>query len=142
MIGINLKILPHQEQRYDTCGDWWIDEEGVWQIRVSKMADWRYEFLVFFHEVAEMAWCNINRVSEEAVSAFDIEFEKQRQDMIDAGNGASVEHLEPGDATLAPYYWGHQIATALERTAAFMLGVRWQVYEEAIEDLEYVKDAE
>ena len=53
---IEIKTIPHNSQRYDTVGDWWTDEEG-WHFRVSYMGNWRYQFLVAFHEMLELAWC-------------------------------------------------------------------------------------
>ena len=51
---INIETIPHSDQRYPTVGDYWDDENGVIQVRVSDMKDWRYEALVVMHELIEM----------------------------------------------------------------------------------------
>ena len=124
--GINIKTIPHELQRYPTCGDWYYSRDNVWQIRVSKMSDWRYEFLVAFHEILEMAWCHWQGVPQKDCDAFDIEYEKNRP---------KGDVSEPGDSPAAPYYFGHQVATVAERIAALTLGVDWAVYTKEVESL-------
>ena len=124
MNGINYKVIPHSEQRYDTCGDYWLDENGIYQIRVSKMSDWRYEFLVFFHECLELAWVIFNKISLADIDAFDIEYENNRApDDIKS---------EPGDDPKAPYHAGHQYASMCEHIAATVLGVKWDAYDSEV----------
>lgn len=128
MYGINYRVIPHNQHRYPTIGDYWIDENGVWQIRVSMMLDWRHEFLVFFHECIELAWCNYNNVSELAVKAFDEEYERNRR--VDDTTS------EPGDQPDAPYFMGHQLATMCEHVAAFILNVNWKHYTDELASLD------
>jgi hypothetical protein len=127
---IEVRTIPHNTQRYDTVGDWWTDEDG-WHIRVSYLGNWRYNFLVAFHELLEMAWCKWHGISEAAVTFHDIEFERNRK---------PGDLSEPGDHPLAPYRMGHRYATVAERLAAAVLGVRWNEYEAAIHALEYGKE--
>ena len=54
-LRMHIETIPHESQRYPTVGDYWLDESGVEQIRVSEMMDWRYEVLVAVHEIIEMA---------------------------------------------------------------------------------------
>ncbi len=42
-MDIHIKTVPHKEQRYNTVGDYWI-EDRVIQIRVSEMGNEDYEF--------------------------------------------------------------------------------------------------
>jgi hypothetical protein len=39
---INIEVIPHEQQRYPTVGDYWM-EDGVQQVRISGLPDWRYE---------------------------------------------------------------------------------------------------
>lgn len=128
--AIEIKTIPHNQQRYDTVGDWWVDDEG-WHIRVSDLGEWRYGFLIAFHELLECAWCAWSGVSQARVDAFDIEFERNRQ---------PGDVSEPGDDPNSPYRVGHQFATMAEMFAAVALGVSWGAYEAAIEALEYNKE--
>lgn len=125
MLNISIRTIPHNEQRYPTVGDWQrID--GVIYIRVSKLPNWRYEFLVALHELIEVMLCWNDGVTEKSVDRFDIRFEKKRK----KGN-----EDEPGDDPRAPYVRQHCIATGVERIIAALLGVKWKKYEDALNRL-------
>lgn len=117
---INIQTIPHNTQRYDTVGDYWIDSDGIWQIRVSEMSDWKKEFLVAIHELAELALITDRGINEEDIKSFDEEFEDKRT----LGN-----FDEPGDEPTAPYVNEHCIATAIERLMCVELGLKWKEYE-------------
>lgn len=129
---ILIETLPHAEQRYDTVGDWRIDRDGTWTIRVSKLPTKtalfpeKFAFLVAFHELVEMALCVASGVTEFEVDRFDLHYVGSRD--------------EPGDDDDAPYYQQHQLATGLERTMAALLGVDWTEYEKAIDSLSQTED--
>jgi len=76
---IIVETIPHEAQRYPTVGDYWEDPDGVVQIRVSHMEDWRYVILVAVHELAEMMLTRWRGIPEEAIGSFDMEFEKKRE---------------------------------------------------------------
>lgn len=121
---IVIETIPHQNQRYDTCGDWWSDADGTWQIRVSAMNQPWAEFLVGLHELVEMALCVRDGVEEQAVTDFDTGWEP-------IGN-----LLEPGDDPTAPYYEQHQAACGIERMVAAQLGISWPWYEATVDALD------
>jgi hypothetical protein len=121
---IVIETIPHETQRYPTVGDWWTDENGTWQIRVSEMHQWIPEFLVGLHELVEMALCKQAGVEEAAVTAFDTGWEP-------FGN-----IVEPGDDATAPYHLEHQHACGIERMVAAQLGISWPWYEAAIDALD------
>ena len=126
MIDIEIKSIPHDQHRYPTCGDYW--DEGAKEVfRVSDMGDWRYEFLVVFHELIEKTLLRLKGVPIEDVDAFDIQYEKDH-----AGHDLDAE---PGNDPAAPYYHEHQLATGLERSMAAMMGVDWQAYERRLNEL-------
>lgn len=126
-MNIIIKTIAHRDQRYDTCGDYWIDPDGTYQVRISNMPDWRFGALVLIHELFEMFWCIVNKIPFKAIDDFDMAYELHRKKGDDS---------EPGDDSAAPYYTGHQLATGIERVAAAALGVRWEEYGDAIEALE------
>lgn len=125
-LRVDVTAIEHSRHRYPTCGDWFYDSLGDWHVRVSRMADWRYEFLVAFHELIEMALCRYSGISEEEVTDFDKDFEANKPD---------GSNYEPGDDIAAPYHWQHQMATMFERVMARLLGVDWREYEKAIDAL-------
>ena len=114
MRDITIKFIAQRRQRYDTAGDYWIDNRGTIQVRISKEKDWRYEVLVLIHELTEMFLCKERGISFKAIDRFDMRFR---------GDG------EPGDDPKAPYYREHQWASGIERLLAAELGVDWKDYE-------------
>jgi hypothetical protein len=123
---ITIEAIPHSDHRYPTVGDWQIKGSGTIHVRVSRMPDDRYEFLVGIHEAIEAFLCMKAGVSQDAVDQFDREYETNRSKDDDS---------EPGDSHTAPYYRQHQIATGIERILAAELGVDWNFYESVIAEL-------
>jgi hypothetical protein len=124
---INIETIPHGEQRYPTVGDYWDDEAGVVQVRVSDMKDWRYEALVAVHELVEMFLTKHRDIAEPCISEFDIKFEQSREQALLTG--------EPGDHPNAPYRREHFFATNLERLLSAELGVDWFEYDRDVDAL-------
>lgn len=108
-----MKVIPHAEQRYDTLGDYWMDPDGTWQIRVSDMGDWRYNFSVLLHEFIEFALITQHEVSEKSVCDFDL-----------AVPAESKYADDPGFDPAAPYHEEHVFSDAVERLIAPHLGMR------------------
>lgn len=124
---ITIQTIPHEQQRYSSCGDWQIDANGDLTIRVSKLSDWRREALVAVHELVEVLTCKQDGVTEQAVDEFDMAYEKNRApDDLDS---------EPGDQSDAPYREQHCLATGIERILAARWGVDWKKYEDELCDL-------
>jgi hypothetical protein len=123
---IHVETIPHEAQRYPTVGDYW-EQDGVEQVRVSEMRDWRYEVLVIVHELIEMAITRHRGIPEQAISEFDIAFESSREERLIVG--------EPGDHPQAPYRREHFFATNLERLLAAELEVDWFEYERYVDGL-------
>jgi len=116
--------VPHRKQRYETVGDWIPGKPA--QIRVSKMNDQRYVFLVALHEMIEYELCKMHGITDREVVAFDVNFEAERRlnlHPLDA---------EPGDHPKAPYRNEHAFATMIEMMVAQKLGVSWSAYEKAV----------
>ncbi len=116
--------VPHRAQRYETVGDW-IPGNPV-KIRVSRMKDERYVFLVALHEMIEYELCRMNGISDRRVVEFDMNFENERRARLH-----DIE-AEPGDDPRAPYRDQHGFATFIERMVAQKMGVSWSAYEKAI----------
>jgi hypothetical protein len=123
---IVIKFIPHKEQRYETVGDYWEDQDGNLQIRVSEMKNEMYNGMVAVHELVEFLLCRKNGVSEDAITKFDIAFEKKRK----KGN---VD--EPGFDNKAPYRKEHTAATAVEMIMCSATGVSWNNYDKKVNSL-------
>lgn len=125
---IVIETIKHKDQRYPTCGDWKWDGNDL-HISVSEMRDSRHELLVAVHELVEAILCREQGVTEQSVTDFDVEFEKQRKKSI------TMSTQEPGDNRFAPYRNQHSVATGVERILAGVLDVRWQDYEVEVNSL-------
>lgn len=120
MLKIEMKSIKQSEQRYETLGDWWDDENGVTQIRVTNLVNSDSEFLVCLHELIEQYLCKKRGISEESVSDHDKIFEKERAE------GKWNEYAEPGDDPRAPYRKEHFTAENIERLVAGELNINWK----------------
>ena len=116
--------VPHRKQRYETVGDWIPGKPA--QIRVSRMRDQRYVFLVALHEMIEYELCKMHGISDKEVVAFDVNCEAERKMNLHPTDA------EPGDHPKAPYRNEHVFATTIEMMVAQKLGVRWSDYEKTV----------
>jgi len=116
--------VPHKKQRYETVGDWIPGRPA--QIRVSKMKDQRYVFLVALHEMIEYELCKMHGITDREVVAFDVNFEAERRMNLHPLDA------EPGNHPKAPYRNEHEFATMIEMMVAQKLGVSWSDYERTV----------
>ncbi len=129
-MDICIKTIPHTEQNYDTVGDYWTNEDGLVEFRISKIGD-DYEFLVLIHELIEQYLTKRRGITEKSICEFDVQYEEERK------KGLHPKDAEPGDDLKAPYRKEHKFATLLERLLAHELGVDWEEYEDIVMSLEY-----
>ena len=126
-MNVQMNVIPHQQQRYDTAGDWQLDvEKDTLVINISFLGDWKMEACLGIHELIEAIRCMADRVDQNLVDQWDLNFK---------GKG------EPGDDPAAPYHRQHVQASIVERTLARQLGVDWQKYEQKLEELKYEHEA-
>lgn len=127
---IIIRTIPHTEQRYVTCGDWWFNEDGDLQIRVSDLSNQDMESLIASHELVEALLCKKRGIDEKDVTRFDERYELARKDYPEI-----MGETEPGDHPKAPYNKEHEFATRLEHSLSMELGVDWQEYNKKVNDL-------
>jgi len=121
-MDIHIKIIPHEEQRYTTCGDWWIDEKGDLQIRASQLNYDAFDSMalcVAQHELTEALLCLHRGIPGEAVDQWDL--------ICDAA--------EPGDVPDAPYHREHTAAYVPELHLLSEFGLSARDYEAALDRL-------
>lgn len=131
-----LRETPHDQQRYDTCGDWYTSSGAGLVIKVSHLKDRREMFLIAIHELIEAFLCECAGITEISVDEFDKNFDHTCS--FSDGRKSSrmmITNMEPGDSIDAPYYKQHQIASAIERILAAEVGVSWLEYSKHIEEL-------
>jgi len=90
---INIQIIPHGCQRDQSqYGDYWIDEHGALQIRVSEYADPRDARDIAIHELLEAWRCAERGVDFKMIDQFDLDH---------------TDHPDPGLLPDAPYHREH-----------------------------------
>lgn len=133
MRSITIKTIPHNDQAYETPGNWRFDQYGDLLVEVSDMGNWKYQFLVALHEMVEVALCKERNIPQAVVDDFDVNYEKERAE------GKHRPEDEPGDDPAAPYRKEHFFATNIERLMAGELGVDWEDYDRAVMSLGQVE---
>lgn len=132
---INIEIIPPEQQRYDTAGDWWVDENGVLQVRASEMKDPRYSNLIVIHELVEVLVETVKRqvdlVPPKHLILMTDRFDQAYEDDRSVDDDTSEPGYNPG----CPVYEGHMIASAIEHLAAMLMTVDYNDYQKAISDL-------
>jgi len=126
---IHIKTIPGERQRYETVGDYWYDDEGILQVRVSDMGNEFYEKMVVIHELIEEALTKKRGLTEPEIMAFDEAFERARK------MGLRTEDEEPGFHNDAPYLREHTLATSVEMMMCALAGESWTDYNRTVMNL-------
>lgn len=104
---IILESLPIESARYNTVGDWTIDETGTIRISVH-LPSGDGAFLCALHELVEVWLCQKRGITQKQVDEFDF---------------AWNEPGEPGDDPTSPYKKEHRFAMLIEHLVAHELGL-------------------
>jgi hypothetical protein len=135
-MNIKLITIPHNKQRYSTCGDWIVKRGKLQEIRVSDMNNDDYVFAVAIHEAIEAWLCLKNGVGQAEVDTFDKNYEKARVSGIKAPCGCKPTAVsEPGNDKHAPYGKYHRFATKIEKMIIFAMGIEWKIYNDFVDSL-------
>lgn len=130
-MNIHAKTIPHNQQRYETVGDYFRKTStGTDEFCISDMANVDYEFLVLIHELIEQHLTVKRNILESDITRFDIAFEELRAELPEL-----IGDMEPGDMTNAPYHKEHVFATGIEKIIAAELGVNWDDYDKTVNAL-------
>jgi hypothetical protein len=131
-MNIEIRTVPHAQQRYDTMGDWQFLEPLTGdtlrherlRITVSDLGDWRMEALLAVHELVEALLCKAKGITTEQVDDWDLGYGRGRYSSSD-----------PGADPACPYHREHVRATSVEHIVAAYLGIDWGDYEDRIATL-------
>ena len=110
---LDIYIHTATNMRYDTVGDWYVDENGLNHVEVLEMGNEDAEFLIALHELVEAFLCKKAGVTQEQVDEFDM---------------SHPDSPEPGDEPDAPYLQQHQTATKIERLVCEAAGIDWNAH--------------
>ena len=126
-LGVCVQVIPHDKQRYQTVGDWWLDRQtGILEVRVSELGNWKMEMAIASHELHEAILCLARGIKEEDITQFDMAYEAKR---------IAGDFSEPGDSIDAPYKREHQFATVVEQFLINELQIDWEKYEKTVNAL-------
>lgn len=121
-MNIIAKVDASEIRHPFTGADWWFDENGDLQVRVSKLSDWRFEAALMLHEIAESLICKHTGVTVAQVDEWDKHYDKTHE-----------FDLNSGDDPFAPYKKEHTFATAIERIFTGATDVDWLTYDKELE---------
>lgn len=131
-------IIPHEEQRYPSLGDYFCDDKypNIDQYRMSDFSKVEsdctkarmYAIAVMIHEIVEFELCKRAGIAEQLITDFDMAFE------------ALGKPGEPGDDIEAPYHDQHVKATQVEKAVIDAFGLSWMTYEAMCEEMFHGKE--
>ena len=127
---INIEVIDHQEQNYETAGDYQTDEDGTLHIRVSDTSP-HTNFLVILHELIEFYLIRAKGIKEEDITNFDLRFEKMRKEYPEI-----IGLDEPGNSEKSPYNVEHLISSKIERWLGDNMEYSWEEHNSKLDKLE------
>jgi hypothetical protein len=116
--SINIRIIPKEEMRpayQDGWGDYWIDDDGILQIRAVLMPNVMFSHYIILHEYMEAIRCYRDGISLESIEKWDIEH---------------PDHDDPGSMPDAPYHKHHMNSLMIEAVACLQDGYTWNEYDD------------
>jgi hypothetical protein len=130
---IFIETIPHEDQRYNTCGDWVFNKDNSLTIRISETANFKWNCALILHELVEALTCRANSVTTEQVDAFDLTWKPF----------GSFE--EPGEDPRSPYFAEHNEASLIEQQLFDFMSDgaepdEWDSYEAKLEELMKSRD--
>lgn len=149
MKKILINFLPHNQQRYETVGDY-EEKENDLQINISEMRRWEYEAMVLIHELIEYFLTKKRKISIKQIDSFDKKMEKNKKKhghyvhlkfgkvvdcLIDRESKPVINNDEPGVCPEAPYFREHEFATKIEKKLCREFKIKWQKYNEYVNSL-------
>lgn len=110
---IVIKIINHKDQRYDTWGDYWIEDDGTVQFRISRFENSYNVMPLLVHEFLEFWRCMAEGIKEPDITDYDL---------------AHLEDDDPGMNLDAPYHKEHLQSMGIERFICMQDGIDFETY--------------
>jgi hypothetical protein len=120
MKPIHIEFIPQSDQRYDTVGDYFEDDDAI-HFHITAFPNSAYSWAIMLHELTEKFLKDRDGVTDAEVDVWDL------------GPGAELD--DPGLSPAAPYHPHHMMADSIEREFILFAGEDWIEYEGAIEAL-------
>jgi hypothetical protein len=125
MRPFEVKTIPIADQRYSTAGDYFIEENGSVQFRITEQKHPDYEFLIALHEIIEEYLTRRAGIREQDILAYDLHWEKRH------AKGLTTA-AEPGHEPGCIYRDQHVFAEIIEGLVALELGIDFDKYDKEI----------
>ena len=126
---IEVNIIPHKDQRYNTVGDYYFTPDGTLVFNISDCGNDFANELILVHEIVEEMLTRKRGITEPDIMAFDELYEQERAD------GLHTADDEPGWDERCPYLKEHAFAESVERLCANELSINWLDYDEMINEV-------
>lgn len=111
-------ISTKKKMSYPTAGDYKI-KNGILCVDVFEQGNEYKNILIAIHEIVEYYLAKKFGVTEKEITAFDLEYEKNRK---------RGDESEPGDDKNCPYRVFHRTAENIERLIASEMGIDFNDY--------------
>lgn len=144
-MDIHIEIIPYNKHRSiyinpvtgrsTTVGDWWVDSNGIVQVRASEMETPCGSALVIIHELVEVLIESVKRTGALRVPARLVEETDEFDKTYEANRTRDNKEGEPGCEPNCPVHQGHMAASAIEMIAAMILRVNYNAYADEIASL-------
>ena len=119
---IDIKFIPHNEQRYNTLGDYYESKHAL-HFRITQFPDHpEYSYAILFHELLEKFRNDQLGIKDADVDKFDIDH---------------PELDDPGWSKDAPYFKTHCEGDLIERLFIVLSGANWVDYEAKVMNIPY-----
>jgi hypothetical protein len=121
---IVVKFIPIEEQRYNTAGDYWEDEDNI-HFRITKQENKQSEIAILLHEITEFFLTRERGLTEREITEYDLAWETLH-------NQGFTQADEPGNEPGCPYKDEHDISLIIERIFCMAAGINWQKHDEQL----------
>lgn len=121
MKKIIIEFIPREQQRYDSTGDYFLDNEGNLQVKISDKTKYnpltfKEQLLVMFHELVEYFLCLDRGIKEEDITKYDMEYKGKIPDRV-------------GEDVDAIYHKEHMFALWIEKLICRELNIDFIEYD-------------
>lgn len=117
---IIIDFIPHNRQRYNTAGDYYI-KKGILYFKISKMKP-DYMLLLMVHELVEQYLTARKGITNRQIDQWDMKHD---------------DTIDPGLLKDCPYYSEHLFCLGLEKLICQKIGINWKTYDNSFDKLVY-----
>jgi len=122
---IIVEIVPLEEQRYETLGDYYY-ENDILHFKITDTGNDTYNKAILVHELVEELLTKHNGINEEDILKFDLWVADEVE------NGRYPVDAEPGEHPQSPYKKEHIFSENVERQIMNFLNIDFKEYDKTV----------